>query len=346
MLEVTCTGTPFEMGRIHGQFASLQISRTLKFYEQKFKDNSNLTWPEVEETALKFTPFLNSKFPDCLSEMEGIAAGSSQNLASILALNVRTEITYGLMKDDGCTTFACKIPNESFLAQNWDWQVEQKENLIVLTIARFDKPSVKMITEAGIIGKIGLNDAGVGVCLNAITARGLDVNRLPVHLGLRLCLDSKSKDEAVAAIERVGIAAACTICVADISGAVALECSSKGIQKLDMDEKGRLYHSNHFLKEQQDVVDKVLPHDTLERIKRIEVLADGMSAEDVNIERIAELLKDGENVPTAICRAKGGKSNSATIFSIVSDLTKRRAQVILGRPTEPEKKFWLEFTPN
>lgn len=301
----------------------------------------------MESTALQFVPFLKQKFPHYLEEIEAVASGSGNSTAAILALNVRTEITYGLMKDDGCTTIAWKTKNESFLAQNWDWQVEQKENLVVLSVAgREGKPNIKMVTEAGIIGKIGLNDAGVGVCLNAIAARGMSVERLPVHLGLRLCLDSNSKEEAVKRIKEAGIGAACTITVADGNGAVALECSSTGIQEIEMDGTGRVFHSNHYLKEQVGVRDSILPKDTLNRVKRIEELADGIAVEDVSVESITRLFEDEEGIPGAICRIQGDGSKAATIFNIVSDLSAKKAQVILGRPTEPEEKFWLDFTPN
>jgi isopenicillin-N N-acyltransferase-like protein len=274
--------------------------------------------------------------------LQGVADGSGVSLASILALNIRTEITYGLMKDDGCTTIAWKTPSASFLAQNWDWQTEQKHNLIVLMIESVEgKPDIKMITEAGIIGKIGLNSAGVGVCLNAINSQGVSVGRLPVHLGLRMCLESHSREEAVQKIKEVGIAAACTITVADATGAVALECSSVGIQEVEMDEKGRVFHSNHYLKKQHGVVDRVLPRDTLERVTRIQVLADGV--ENVSVDNIAELFKDEEGLPGAICRTEQIKSKSATLFNIVFDLKEKRARVVLGRPIEPEDTFWLDF---
>jgi isopenicillin-N N-acyltransferase-like protein len=51
------------------------------------------------------------------------------------------------------------------------WEEPQQINLIHLNIKRDTKPSISQITEAGIIGKIGLNSAGVGVCINAIRAK-------------------------------------------------------------------------------------------------------------------------------------------------------------------------------
>lgn len=36
------------------------------------------------------------------------------------------------------------------------WMEQQKENLIILTIEQAEKPTIKMVTEAGLIGKIGM----------------------------------------------------------------------------------------------------------------------------------------------------------------------------------------------
>lgn len=82
--------------------------------------------------------------------------------ADILALNVRTEIWYGL-RTDGCTALGWRIAPDagtgtegaSYLVQNWDWREEQKENIIALHIEQPGKPDIWFMTEAGIIGKIG-----------------------------------------------------------------------------------------------------------------------------------------------------------------------------------------------
>jgi isopenicillin-N N-acyltransferase-like protein len=95
------------------------------------------------------------------------------------------------------------------------WLEEQKENLIILDITSDDGPRIKMITEAGIIGKIGLNEVGVGVCLNAIKVPGCGSSRLPVHLALRSVLDSPSVDDAVWQLEDAGMASSAHILIAD-----------------------------------------------------------------------------------------------------------------------------------
>lgn len=49
----------------------------------------------------------------------GIADGSKRDILDIVAINVRTEIAFGLFSD-GCTSLFWRTNSHTFLAQNWD----------------------------------------------------------------------------------------------------------------------------------------------------------------------------------------------------------------------------------
>ena len=290
-----------------------------------------MSWPEVLEVAKKFQPSLQSNWPELVQEMKGIADGSGVDYDSILALNVRTEIAYG-MYSDGCTAFAWKTNDSTFLAQNWDWSAEQKENIIRADIAQPGKPKISMMTEGGIVGKIGLNSAGVGVTLNAIRALGVSYDKLPVHLALRTVLNSNSRVEAEDALRNPGVAAAAHIQIADKeTGAVGFECTADDIVELPMDSSGVCTHSNHLIK-QHKVQDKLFLTDSPLRLERIGELI--KATDKPTLDSLAGLLKDEQNFPTAINRSQTEKSSIETLFSIVMDLTRGEALVKMGRPTE------------
>jgi isopenicillin-N N-acyltransferase like protein len=81
---------------------------------------AKLNWPEVRLEAVKFLPNLRqSAWIPLVEEMQGVAAGAGVDFEDILALNVRTEIAYGMFSD-GCTAFSWKVGEKSFMAQNWD----------------------------------------------------------------------------------------------------------------------------------------------------------------------------------------------------------------------------------
>ena len=278
-----------------------------------------------------------------MTSFVGIAYGAEVPYLSILALNVRTEIAYGMSKD-GCTAIYWRNEQSSFLAQNWDWQEEQKQNLIILNIHQPSKPTISMITEAGIIGKIGLNSNGVGVCLNAIRALGVDFEKLPCHLALRTCLESDSACQAVARLQKSGVASACHILLGDAHEAIGLECTS--IDVVELPTKGVLTHTNHLIKPHPGVEDKMALKDSPTRLERISKLIDRELAggQPPRSDIIRTLLADEENFPTAICRAKTDESSVATLFSIIMDLKERTANISLGRPSESDVEG-LQLTP-
>lgn len=337
-----------------------------------------MNWDQVTHEAEKYIQPLQTTCSRYLEEIEGLAAGAGVSMLDVMALNVRTEIMFGLFTEttnnnsnrnndipsDGCTSLGwvnARSGGQSFLAQNWDWQKAQGPNLILCHVSSeltspvsvtnddvlFSIPKFSMVTEAGIIGKIGFNAHGVGCCLNAIRARGVDRRRLPVHFALRTVLESRSRDDAVARLEAAGgVAGSAHILVADATGATGLECSPvSGIRKVATDEEGRVYHTNHLVLEHPGVYEPAWLEDSRTRLARIKALAAALetSSGRVDYGPLFDMFKDEEGGPCSINRKEEGESTFETLFTIVMNLSRREARVKFGRPTEggPEVKLTL-----
>ncbi|KAL2863736.1 acyl-coenzyme A:6-aminopenicillanic acid acyl-transferase-domain-containing protein [Aspergillus lucknowensis] len=336
MLVVKCAGSPREIGKQHGAAASALIARCIDFYTGMFKQTSSLAWKDVLGIAESFAGKIKADWPAYYEEMEGVAEGSGRSVLDIIALNVRTEIAFGCFSD-GCTALSWQTEGRSFLAQNWDWQSPQKQNLIILEIRRPTKPAIKMVTEAGIIGKIGLNSDGVGVCLNAIRAHGVDPTRFPVHLGLRMALESSTTKQAIESLQRYGIAASAHILIADANESIGCEFTSTTTAVIPMDAGGRVVHTNHLLLEHPGVVDTAWLSDSPFRIERALKLTEQQGVP--TWEGVSSIFTDRMNSPVAICRT----GEIETLFNIVMDLKERRAVVRLGLPDNPEEVLELRF---
>ncbi|KAJ5492005.1 Peptidase C45 acyl-coenzyme A:6-aminopenicillanic acid acyl-transferase [Penicillium expansum] len=305
-----------------------------------------MEWHTVRTMAQDWQREIEQKWPKYYSEMQGISDGAQLPFIDILILNIRTEIAFGMFSN-GCTSVYCKTDGHSFLAQNWDWMEEQKQNLLILDIISDSGPRIKMITEAGIIGKIGLNELGVGVCLNAIKVLGCDSSRLPVHLALRSVLESSSADAAVRQLEEVGIAASAHILIADKGKGIGLESTAKTMQCINMNERNWIFHANHLLLAHDGVADSGWLADSPFRQERIQQLSleygssTGRVPEAIDI---AHMLDDHDGFPCSICRFKKGPLGmDATLFSIVMDLQGATATVYLGRPCQAEEIIELDF---
>ena len=307
--------------------------------------------------TLERTPKMSARTLQTLFyEMKGIAEGAGVDLVDIIALNVRTEITFSLftsvpalpIQTDGCTSAAYRQPNGNvLLAQNWDWQPRQAPNLFICHIFQTgtDIPNISMVTEAGVIGKIGINSAGVGTLLNAIRARGVDETRLPIHIALRTALESRSAREAADKLYRRGTAGSGHILVSDPREAIGLECTSIGIKEINFDINGSLVHTNHLLLDHPGVDEPGWLPDSKGRLTRIsELLREKIVSTGVDHKSFFELFKDEQGYPASINRDMTAHGDgTTTLFNINMDLAKKRAIVHLGRPTNWTER--IELSP-
>ena len=200
---IEAAGTPYEIGFAHGEQGREEVLCSIATYKEMFKTYANLGWEEAKHRSRAYIEHISRYDSDLLEEIRGVAAGAGVELEDILALNARSEVILmsgSKMPSDGCTAVAVTPEStqdrHTILAQNWDWKGRQIEAVLVLKIIQQDKPAITMVTEGGIIGKVGFNDAGIGVCLNALGTVGNPYG-LPLHIVLRGILDSRKLSDAI-----------------------------------------------------------------------------------------------------------------------------------------------------
>ncbi|KAF8583524.1 AAT-domain-containing protein [Ramaria rubella] len=327
VVRVDLKGSSHEIGLQHGRALRAQIIRQITFYGTMFKARCNLEWSQVLEISQEFKATISKLTPDILEEMEGVAEGVNEpnvGVLDIVALNCRSEIALGKWTE-GCTSLGWNVQGTSpkqYLAQNWDWDREMEDNIALMSIARPSKPQIWMVTEAGIIGKIGFNSSSVGVCLNAIRAIPMIPTLLPVHVLLRLVLESESVSAAINQLETLGgCATSAHMLIADPSGSRGAEISPLGMSVIQEDEDRVVVHSNHFILNRLVEELKWL-EDSPGRIQRIRELCAVVVQENkdgslIDMDRMRTLFRDRNNPPGSICRRLDAIES---LFNIVMDL--------------------------
>jgi isopenicillin-N N-acyltransferase-like protein len=191
------------------------------------------------------------------SEIEGIAEGAGLPSETVAALNARTEIL-GLLsaaQPSECSTVVLLGgPGEVPAAlQTWDWHDDFAGRWLVWTIEHPDGHVVHTLTEYGILGKIGVSSAGLGLNLN-ILHHGHDGGpvQVPVHVLARSVLDSaRNIGQALNLIGATPVSAssAMTLTAADADEPVAVsaEVFPGGPRYVLPGPDGLLLHTNHFL---------------------------------------------------------------------------------------------------
>ncbi len=345
-------GTSYEIGYQQGRHFKEQIQNNIHCYQAMFQDYSNLKWERAKELSRQFIPVIEAYNPDYLTEIRGVAEGSGFDFEDILALNCRSELVFVGNEfdkaDGGCTSIGISSDagrdHHAYAAHNWDWKTSQRDSMIMMKIHQKNgKPTIFMVTEAGIIGKTGCNSAGICLYLNALSTN--EASRgLPLHMAMRGILDCETLAEAVTAATRMNLGCSANFMLGHKNG----ECIDLEIENEEFDvlypKDGILVHTNHFVSPRlpkyprKDTGKQKFP-DTFVRYGRAEKLL-RQKGTGICEKEIMDVLKDHVEYPGSICRHDNQKAEPGlrmgTVFSMVVDLTEGKIWFCKGNPCAKE----------
>jgi isopenicillin-N N-acyltransferase like protein len=342
---VISKGDPFTRGQHLGSCESGRVRQASSAYMALFKQLSALSRDDVFSEVERFLPTINAYAPHLLDEMRGIAKGSACDLREIVAINMRTELMYGLKRPLECTaigvTPAASADKHVRLAQNWDWHPSLTGAIVLWVIQRDDGPDVITLTEAGMVGKIGINAAGLAMCVNLLKS-DTDYNgpAIPMHIILRHVLENaQSVEEAISLIERAERCTSCHHLVADRSGSLAgIEATPAGQYVLSPDQ-GVLTHTNHCVDAVLFARDRGAREnpETVARGARAHTLAE---ARPIDESYLCSILRDHATSPDSICLHNlpelPFEMQGESIASIIFDLTAGTLDLADGPPCQHE----------
>jgi isopenicillin-N N-acyltransferase-like protein len=250
-----------------------------------------------------------SRWPELVAELEGVAAGAGVPVEALLRMQARTELLGG----PECSL----IGRPGSVAQNWDWHPDVVPLVWVVT-----QPGGRWfatLTEAGMVGKIGLSSAGLCFGLNFLRCSvdgGLD--GVPIHVLLRVLLDrTESFDEAVDLLTSARVRASSSVTVGSADEVVAVEVSPGGARVIRGEQ---VLHTNHFLAGLPAGVDLELEDDS------------------TTVARLEDLERTGSLSSPVVCRhddlSVPWPDRNATLASVVMEPAVPRFLVADGPPCE------------
>jgi len=340
--EITIQGTPYERGLSHGQQCREEIGVSIQVYGTLFEELKGLSW----EDARKISEFYLSKTrdfaPDYVEEMRGIAEGANVDLLDIAALNARTEIMFAQLDAQECTTLSLLPPategGRVIAAQNWDFYRQLRDSIVILHVHQENKPNFVMVSEAGMIGGIGMNDRGIGVLLNALTA-DTTCQGIPLRTRMRAMLDSDTLAEAYAKGSHKPTSVGHLVATHKDGVAIAFEMDSKGFETI-IPEDGVWVHTNHYVGRKMYQAHDAAPRaSTYIRLQRIQALVKEAHGK-ITKETVMHMLRDHAGYPYSLCTHENSKdpvtTQYVTNFAIIMDLTEGCFYLAPGNPCESE----------
>ncbi|WP_336669674.1 C45 family peptidase [Tsukamurella sp. USMM236] len=250
--DITTTPTGAAAGRARGARFAPRIRRISALYAAHFAE-LGIAPGVVAEVAAASHDELAAWAPHLAAEVDGLAAGAGTPLAAVALLDARTEILARTApsREGECSTMVRAVPGAApETLQTWDWHDHLAPDGLLLAGVGNTGLRFKLFTEFGVSGKIGLNDAGVGVHFNILNHRS-DGGALgvPVHaVARRVIEEATGVDHAVDLVRSARVSASTVLTVADRHGrAASIEMSPAGTALVRPGEDGWLFHTNHFL---------------------------------------------------------------------------------------------------
>jgi isopenicillin-N N-acyltransferase-like protein len=347
------SGSPQQIGSLAGELYGDRIRSTYKLYLDLFRkiaaapNPSELTHDKIDARVLSIAAYFATQvqkyFPDIHTEIVACAQASNLSTEQLYVLNSRTEIFHQIksgkdLNADFAECTALYSPENKLLAQNWDWMPELESLCVVNKVSLPNNLSIITFTEPGIVGKIGMNSSGLGLCLN-ILFDDCEMNGIPIHILLRAILECHSVKEALTLLESVPLGTSSNILLADRTGAaVNIEIQGKQIIKQHPNSNG-LIHTNHYIGK-EDSANSTVPG-SVERFDRATTLYSQNNSAGIN--GVKKTLSDSEGL-FPICRsyAQGTYFMVGTVAATIADLNSNKLYICKGQPHP--LAHWQEYS--
>jgi isopenicillin-N N-acyltransferase-like protein len=256
MRRLDLRGTPEELGTAFGTVFDEEIRAYLEDRLARSKVGTGFSSDRLRRLAADCLPAHRRYAPDLYEEMTAMSEAAGLTPAEAVIVGgytdfidtVRSAAGTGPAEDD-CT--AVMVPDSmaggsGYLAQTWDMHASSTEHVVLLRVRPGTGPAALVFTTVGCLGQIGMNEAGLAVGINNLTAADGQVGVTWPFI-VRKVLQQTDFDLAVKAVLEADLAGGHNFLLFDISGRGVNIEAMPSHQELTELEARPLVHANHCL---------------------------------------------------------------------------------------------------
>jgi len=245
-------GTAYQRGLTHGETLRAEIQDLVRLWQAELSAGFKLDAGQVIHRFLQQTDFVSAIqrwTPDLLDEVRGMANGCGLSFETMLAFQFLDELwASGDVVFEHCTSigFSATAGAPAYLGQTLDVETFRDGFQVVLHITDDGSGTEAFVASVpGLIGFNGLNNGGIGVCVNALLPLNSRIDGLPVACVVRGVLSCASAQQACDFLRRVPHACGQNYLVGGPDGVIDLECSANQVVEYRPDEwPGVVWHTN------------------------------------------------------------------------------------------------------
>ncbi|SCK25604.1 C45 family peptidase [Vogesella sp. LIG4] len=352
------TDTPDAFFRGHqiGSRWQQQIQRSVALY-LGFFPRLGIASEQVRAIGDASLSALEDWAPELAEEIKGVAAGAQLPLWQLACLNARTEVLAAApaSKEGECSTtvHAPAGSRAPRTLQTWDWHDSLVPDGLIMRLSTHQGMTVKLFTEFGMLGKIGVNSAGLGLHFNILHHASDNAHGgVPVHAVARRVLEeARSVAEAIELARSARVSASTVLTVFSCQDeaparAASIELSPARTGLVYPDAAGWILHTNHFIETEQSLGERTPDvSTTYARYQHLQAVQGDMVADDIRTRAAAMCGPAGADAP--ICfhpdMSMPDTERWETLLTIGIDTEQCRLLYAAGNPTTLAANGYQQF---
>ncbi|MBL0025797.1 MAG: hypothetical protein IPO98_12740 [Saprospiraceae bacterium] len=357
---VNFSGSGYELGLQHGKALKKEIGEIISAWKINTSNELGKDADIVLESFYKYAYFdeaIKQWTPELYEEIKGIAKGSEQQFNDVLVLNLLDEfwIYINNLNNHHCSAagFPARNGHPAYISQNMDLEKYTDGFQVLMRLNRTAKsPEQLILTYPGLIALNGLNEDGIGVCVNTLMQLKAAPSGLPVAFVIRHILNSTDKNDLLSFIQTVHHASGQNYVIGIKGEVFDFEASANKVARFNpKNENGSIYHTNHpivnedikpwFKQFDPRLSEELKPMNSNSYLRFKAVEKRVKTNLNVNESIIKEALQPKDDKNNPVCRPHNENERAFTFSSIIMSLgEKPNIQILAGPPDESDyKKF-------
>jgi isopenicillin-N N-acyltransferase-like protein len=360
---ITFSGSGYELGIQHGTILKKEIAEIISAWKENTSNALGKDADVVLKDFFKYADFdesIKKWTPDLYEEVRGIAEGSDQELNDIMVLNLLDEFWVYVNNLNNHHCSALGVPsrggNPGYISQNMDLENYTDGFQVLMRLNRTDKrPEQLILTHPGLIALNGLNEEGVGVCVNTLMQLKASSNGLPVAFVVRRIINSTNKQDLLSFIQTINHASGQNYIIGFKGEVYDFEASANKVVRYNPNnENGTIYHTNHpivnddmkpWFEDYNPNLNKEIQPTSSNSHLRFKALENRMKLNPEIVDSmIKEALRSKDNEDHPVCRANNRDGRGFTFASTIMTITGQPNIQIIAGPPDEDDYIRVDFT--
>ncbi len=306
------TGSPAQRGREHGspfpdEIQAYTEDRIVLVMQGSWSGGRNLSRTEVLGLADSLIRPHAEYAPDLFREMESMADAAGISVPEAIIVGGFTDfidVVRGTFdaapEDDTCTAMmvpaAATATGHALYAQTWDMHDSATQHVVLLEIEDMEHPRAFVLTTLGCAGQLGMNEAGITVGINNLTAAQGQIG-VTWPFVVRKALQQTTVDHAVKTITESPVAGAHNYMVMGANGTgVNIEVMPQAFHVTEVVDRPYV-HTNHCLYGETEAFQASKAPQLMESSQSRKQRAETMLREGpIDAERLMGITRDSQAV--------------------------------------------------